>query len=85
MGKSAAPPGKPARESEVVTTHMILPSDANPLNAAFGGKIRHPILDWAIPRYVTLAGTGDRGTFVLYVRRGSRLDVTGQQRAKRQA
>ena len=42
----------------------------------FGGKIRHPILDWAIPRYVTLAGTGDRGTFVLYVRRGSRLDVT---------
>jgi hypothetical protein len=41
----------------------------------FGGKIRHPILDWATPRYVALAGTGDRGTFVLYVRRGSRLDV----------
>lgn len=30
---------KPARESEVVMTHMILPSDANPLNAAFGGKV----------------------------------------------
>ena len=42
----------------------------------FGGKIRHPVLDWAAPRYVALAGTGDRGTFVLFVRRGSRLDVT---------
>src|SRR5262245_26416119 len=39
MRKSAAPPGKPARESEAVMTQMILPSDANPLNAAFGGKV----------------------------------------------
>src|SRR3954463_1200085 len=39
MKKSAVPPGKPARESEVVMTHMILPSDANPLNAAFGGRV----------------------------------------------
>lgn len=30
---------KPPRESEVVMTQMILPSDANPLNAAFGGRI----------------------------------------------
>jgi acyl-CoA hydrolase len=30
---------KSPRESEVVTTHMILPPDANPLNAAFGGKV----------------------------------------------
>ncbi|HVE82908.1 MAG TPA: acyl-CoA thioesterase [Myxococcales bacterium] len=30
---------KPARASEVVMTHMILPPDANPLNAAFGGKV----------------------------------------------
>lgn len=28
-----------ANESEVVMTQMILPSDANPLNAAFGGKV----------------------------------------------
>src|SRR6185503_15329849 len=38
MKKSAAPPAKPARESEVVMAHILLPSDANPLNAAFGGK-----------------------------------------------
>lgn len=30
---------KSPRESEVVTSHMILPPDANPLNAAFGGKV----------------------------------------------
>lgn len=30
---------KPPRESEVVMTQMILPSDANPLNAAFGGRV----------------------------------------------
>ncbi|MHB8873688.1 MAG: acyl-CoA thioesterase [Myxococcaceae bacterium] len=35
---SALPP-KAARDSEVVMTQMILPSDANPLNAAFGGKV----------------------------------------------
>lgn len=33
---------KPPRESEVVMTQMILPSDANPLNAAFGGRV----LEW---------------------------------------
>ena len=32
-------PPKPPRESEVVMTQMILPSDANPLNAAFGGRV----------------------------------------------
>ena len=37
---------------------------------------RHPVLEWAEPRYVALAGTGDRGAFLLYVRRGSRLDVS---------
>jgi acyl-CoA hydrolase len=36
MSKLAA---KPPRESEVVMTQMILPPDANPLNAAFGGKV----------------------------------------------
>ncbi len=30
---------KRAADSEVVTSHMILPPDANPLNAAFGGKV----------------------------------------------
>src|SRR6516225_584444 len=30
---------KSPRESEAVMTQMILPSDANPLNAAFGGKV----------------------------------------------
>src|SRR6516165_3771105 len=30
---------KSPRESEVTMTQMILPSDANPLNAAFGGKV----------------------------------------------
>ncbi len=33
------PPPKSPRESEVVMTQMILPPDANPLNAAFGGKV----------------------------------------------
>ncbi|MBM4380526.1 MAG: acyl-CoA thioesterase [Deltaproteobacteria bacterium] len=33
------PPPKPPRDSEVVMTQMILPSDANPLNAAFGGRV----------------------------------------------
>jgi acyl-CoA hydrolase len=32
-------PPKSARESEVVMTQMLLPTDANPLNAAFGGKV----------------------------------------------
>jgi acyl-CoA hydrolase len=36
---SASLPPKPPRESEVVMTQMILPPDANPLNAAFGGKV----------------------------------------------
>jgi len=35
----SALPAKPPRDSEVVTTQMILPPDANPLNAAFGGKV----------------------------------------------
>jgi acyl-CoA hydrolase len=30
---------KSPRESEVIKTEMILPTDANPLNAAFGGKV----------------------------------------------
>lgn len=30
---------KPPRDSEVMMTQMILPSDANPLNAAFGGRV----------------------------------------------
>ena len=30
---------KPASASEAVMTQVILPSDANPLNAAFGGRI----------------------------------------------
>jgi acyl-CoA hydrolase len=30
---------KSPRESEVIMTQMILPPDANPLNAAFGGKV----------------------------------------------
>jgi hypothetical protein len=42
----------------------------------FPQRIRHPILDWAQPRYVRMAGNDDRGAFVLFVRRGSRLDVT---------
>jgi acyl-CoA hydrolase len=32
-------PPKPPSESEVEMTQMILPSDTNPLNAAFGGKV----------------------------------------------
>ena len=35
----SAPAPKSPRESEVVMTQMILPSDANPLNAAFGGRV----------------------------------------------
>ena len=31
--------GKPARDTIVEMTQMILPSDANPLNAAFGGRV----------------------------------------------
>src|SRR5712664_2873037 len=30
---------KSPRDSEVVMTQMMLPPDANPLNAAFGGKV----------------------------------------------
>jgi acyl-CoA hydrolase len=37
MATDLAP--KPSRDSEVVMTQMILPPDANPLNAAFGGKV----------------------------------------------
>jgi acyl-CoA hydrolase len=37
--KSAGLAPKRAADSEVVTSHMILPPDANPLNAAFGGKV----------------------------------------------
>jgi 4-amino-4-deoxy-L-arabinose transferase-like glycosyltransferase len=42
----------------------------------FEGRLRHPVLDWAEPHYVALAGTSDHGTFLLFVRRGSRLDVS---------
>ena len=42
----------------------------------FGGRLRHPILVWAEPRYVRLAGKIDHDPFVLLVRRGSRLDVS---------
>jgi hypothetical protein len=37
---------------------------------------RHPVLDWAWSRYVNMAGNYDRGAFLLFVRRGSRLEVT---------
>jgi hypothetical protein len=40
------------------------------------GWVRHPIMDWAQTRYVALADGVDHGTYVLLVRRGSRLDVT---------
>ena len=39
----------------------------------------HPILDWAEGRYVVMAGSGHRGNFALFVRRGSRLDVTASR------
>ena len=41
--------------------------------------IRHPILDWAETRYVKMAGNGAYGPFLLFVRRGSRLDVNHTQ------
>ena len=46
------------------------------VNLSFRPRTRHPILDWAEGRYVAMAGGVDRGTYVLLVRRGSRLDVT---------
>jgi len=46
------------------------------VNLSFRARNRHPILDWAEPRYVAMAGSVDRGTYVLLVRRGSRLDVS---------
>ena len=36
---SAQPVAKSPRDSEVTMTQMILPSDANPVNAAFGGRV----------------------------------------------
>lgn len=39
MSESSELPAKSARESEVVMTQMILPSDANSVNSAFGGKV----------------------------------------------
>lgn len=45
---------------------------------SFDGRLRHPVLDWAQPRYVVMAGDGNRGPFVVLVRRGSRLDVTSR-------
>lgn len=35
----------------------------------------HPILDWAGPRYVPMAGSADRGLFMIFVGRGGHLDV----------
>ncbi len=39
------------------------------------GWAQHPILDWAQARYVAMAGGVDHGTYMLLVRRGSRLDI----------
>jgi acyl-CoA hydrolase len=33
------PPGKPASESRVEVTHLVMPGDANVLGSAFGGRI----------------------------------------------
>jgi len=33
------PDGKPARESRVETTHLVMPGDANVLGTAFGGMV----------------------------------------------
>jgi len=44
-----------------------------------GMRIRHPILDSAETRYVAMAGNGAHGPFLLFVRRGSRLDVKHPQ------
>jgi hypothetical protein len=46
------------------------------VNLSFRPRTRHPVMDWAEGRYVAMAGTVDRGTYVLLVRRGSRLDIT---------
>jgi hypothetical protein len=45
------------------------------VNLSFRARTRHPILDWAERHYVAMAGGINRGTYVLLVRRGSRLDV----------
>ena len=39
MSEPTELPAKSARESEVGMTQMILPSDANSVNSAFGGKV----------------------------------------------
>ncbi len=39
MSEQSELPAKSPRESEVVMTQMILPSDANSVNTAFGGKV----------------------------------------------
>lgn len=39
MAAKTQPAPKPPRESEVVMTQRILPTDTNPLNSAFGGRI----------------------------------------------
>ena len=39
MSEQSELPSMSARESEVVMTQMILPSDANAVNTAFGGKV----------------------------------------------
>lgn len=39
MTEKSQPAPKSPRESETVMTQMILPPDANPLNAAFGGRV----------------------------------------------
>ena len=36
-------PGKPASESRVEVTHLVMPGDANVLGSAFGGRI----MEWA--------------------------------------
>ena len=45
------------------------------------GRLRHPVLDWAEPRYVEMVGHGDHGPLVVLIRKGSRLDVSSARRA----
>jgi hypothetical protein len=44
------------------------------VNLSFQPRTRHLLLDWARAHYVTMAA-GDRGTYLLLVRRGSRFDI----------
>ncbi|HEY8487513.1 MAG TPA: hotdog domain-containing protein [Thermaerobacter sp.] len=83
-GDAVVPPARPARESRVEMTELVLPNDANPLGNILGGKVMH-LMDIAgalaasrHSRRVCVTASVDRIDFLHPIRVGEAILLEAQ-------